>query len=109
MQRSVRSVPVVMLGVLAQYDVEVPWSGDHEVVEAFPAQGADEAFRDGVRAGCPDWGADDADVGADEDGVERGGELAIPVTDQEPEPVGAVAEVHQQVAGVLGDPGPGGM
>jgi hypothetical protein len=52
MQRSVRSVPVVMLDVLAQYDVQVAWSGDQEVVEAFPAQGADEAFRDGVRAGA---------------------------------------------------------
>ena len=29
------------------------WSGDQEMVEAFPAQGADEAFRDRVRAGCP--------------------------------------------------------
>ena len=85
------------------------WSGDQEVVEAFPAQGADEAFRDRVRPRCPDRGADDPDVGAGEDGVERGGELAVPVADQEPEPVGAVAEVHEQVAGLLGDPGPGGV
>ena len=28
-----------MLHVLAQYDVEVAWSGDQDVVEAFPAQG----------------------------------------------------------------------
>ena len=27
-----------MLHVLAQYDVEVAWSGDQEVVEAFPSQ-----------------------------------------------------------------------
>jgi len=39
-------------------------------------------------------------------GVEGGGELAVPVTDQEPEPVGAVAEVHDQVAGLLGHPRP---
>jgi hypothetical protein len=36
-----------MLHILAQYDVEVAWSDDQEVVEAFPAQGADEALRDG--------------------------------------------------------------
>ena len=66
-------------------------------------------FRDRVRPGCPDRGADDPDVGAGEDGVERGGELAVPVADQEPEPVGSVAEVHEQVAGLLGDPGPGGV
>ena len=38
-----------MLDVLAQYEVEVAWSGDQEVVEAFPAQGPDESLGDGVR------------------------------------------------------------
>ena len=33
----------------------------------------------------------------------------MPVADQEPEPVAAIAEVHQQVSGLLGDPGAGGM
>jgi hypothetical protein len=67
MQRAVRAVGVVVLDVLVQHRGEVAWSGDQEVVEAFPAQGADEAFRDRVRAGCPDWGADDPDVGTDKD------------------------------------------
>jgi hypothetical protein len=79
------------------------------VVEAFPAQCPDEPFRDRVRARCPDRGADDPDVGTGEHGVERGGELAVPVADQEPEPVGAFAEIHEQVAGLLGDPGAGGV
>ena len=87
----------------------VAGSGDQHVVEAFAAQRADEALGDRVRARCPDWGADDADVGAGEHGVEGGGELGIPVADQEPELLGAVAEVHEQVAGLLGDPGAGGM
>jgi len=85
MQRSVRAVGVVMLCVLAQYRGEVSGSGDEEVVEAFPAQGADEALRDRVRPRCPDRGANDADLGAGEHGVERGGEFAVPVADQEPE------------------------
>ena len=87
------------------------WRGprDQHVVEAFPAQGSDEAFCDRVRPGCPDRGADDADVGAYEDGVERGGELTVPVADQELQPAGAITEVHQQVAGLLGDPGAGGV
>ena len=59
--------------------------------------------------GAPDWGADDADVGAGEHGVEGGGELAVPVADQEPELLGAVTEVDQQVAGLLDGPGAGGM
>jgi len=37
-----------MLHVLAQHDLEVAWSGDQDVVEAFPAQCPDEAFRDRV-------------------------------------------------------------
>ena len=36
-------------------------------------------------------------------------ELGISVADQEPELLGAVTEVHQQVAGLLGDPRAGGM
>jgi hypothetical protein len=92
-----------MLHILAQYDVEMAWSDDQEVVEAFPSQGADEPFRDRIRAGCPDRGADDPHVSTGEDGVEGRGELAVPVADQEPEPVGSIAEVNQQVAGLLGD------
>ena len=42
-------------------------------------------------------------------GVEGGGELGIPVADQELELIGVVAEVDEQVAGLLGDPGAGGV
>jgi hypothetical protein len=55
------------------------------VLEAFPARGAEEAFRDAVRPRSSDRGADDPDVGTGEDGVERGGELAVPIPHQEPE------------------------
>jgi hypothetical protein len=54
-------------------------------------------------------GSGDADVGAGEDRVEGGGELAVPVADQEPELIGSVAKVDEQVAGLLGDPGAGGV
>jgi hypothetical protein len=83
-QRSVRTVSVVVRQVLVQHCCEVSWPGDQEVVEAFAAQGADEAFRDRVRSRCPNWGADDANVDAGEHGVERGSELAVPVAKQEP-------------------------
>ena len=87
------AVGVVVREILPHHDREVAWSGDQELVEAFPAQCPDEAFRDRVRPGCPDRGADDADVVAGEHGVERGGELAVPVADQEPEPTGAVSDL----------------
>jgi hypothetical protein len=49
------------------------------------------------------------DVGAGEHGVEGRGELGVSITDQEPKLLGSIAEVDQQVAGLLGDPGAGGM
>jgi hypothetical protein len=109
MKRSVWTVGVVVLEVLLQHYREVAWSGDQEVVEAFAAQRSDEAFGDRVGSRCSYRSGDDADVGAGEHGVEGGGELAVPVADQEPELVGAVAEVDEQVAGLLGGSGAGGV
>src|SRR3954467_12858517 len=55
-QRDLAAQPILLLEILAQHCCEVAWSGDQEVVEAFPSQGADEAFGDRVGPGCPDWG-----------------------------------------------------
>jgi hypothetical protein len=63
------------------------------------------AFARGARTGVRMM----PDVGAAEHRVKGGAELAVPIADQEPELLGAVAEVHQEVAGLLGDPGAGGM
>ena len=104
-----RAVGVVVLDELAQHYREVAPSGDQQVIEAFAAQRADEAFGDGVGPRRANRGADDADVGASEHCIEGGGELAVPVTDQEPKLLGSITEVHEQVAGLLSDPGPGGM
>ena len=84
MERSVRTVGVVMLDVLAQHHSKMEQrSGDQEMIEAFTAQTADEPFRDRVRSRCPHRGADDADVRAGEDRVEGGSELAVPVKGSE--------------------------
>ena len=99
-----RPVRVEVLDVLTQNDVEVAWSGDQQVVETFPAQGADEPFRDRVRSRCPDRGADDPDVGAGEHGVECGGELGVPIADEESVATPCVVEIREQVAGLLGQP-----
>ena len=71
-QGSVRSLGVEVLDILPQDDREVAWSGDQDVVEAFPSQCPDEPFRDRVCSRCLDRGADDPDVGTGEHGVERG-------------------------------------
>jgi hypothetical protein len=41
--------------------------------------------------------------------VEHAGELAVTIPDQELELGGALAEIHEQVAGLLGCPGAGGV
>jgi hypothetical protein len=108
-ERSMWAVGVVVLDELVQHQRQVAWPGDQHAGEPFAAQRADEALGDRVRPRCPDWGADDGNVGAGEHRVEGGGEPGITVADQEPELLGAVTEVDEQVAGLLGDPGAGGM
>src|SRR3954470_22042707 len=48
-QRDLAAQPILLLDIIAQDDVEVAWSGDQDVVEAFSTQGADEALGDRVR------------------------------------------------------------
>jgi hypothetical protein len=78
MERSVWTVRVVMIDVLAQHRREAAESGDQQVAEAFAAQGADPAFGERVCSWCTYRGADGVDVRAGEGRVERGGELASP-------------------------------
>jgi hypothetical protein len=58
---------------------------------------------------CPHRCLDDSNVDCREDGVEGGGELGVAVTDQEPETSAGILEIHDQVAGLLGKPGCGGV
>jgi hypothetical protein len=67
------------------------------------------AFGDRVHARRPDVAEHGPDPGVGEDRVERGGEVRAAVADHEPGPVRIIAEVHQEVAGLLGGPFPGGM
>jgi hypothetical protein len=59
--------------------------------------------------GCLDRRLDDLDALGLEDGVECAGELGIAIADEEPELGRLVAEVEQEVAGLLGDPCGGWM
>lgn len=68
-----------------------------------------QRFHDRVRAGRLDRGCDDLDALAGEDRVEHAGELGVPVADQEFKLRCMVAEVGEQVVGLLGDPVCGGM
>jgi hypothetical protein len=71
--------------------------------------GEHETFRMGIRAGASGRDLHGFDVGGGEDRVEGCGGLPGAVADQEPEVRGAVAEVHQEVADLLGVHGPSGL
>src|ERR1019366_8763281 len=60
-------------------------------------------------AGRPDIAQHGRDPGAGQDRVERGGEVRAAVADHELDLVCLLAEVHQQVACLLGGPPAGGM
>ena len=68
--------------------------------------GEHEPFRIAVRSRAPRRDLHDRDTRPGQDRVERCGELTGAVPDQEPEAGGAIVEVHQQVADLLGGPWP---
>ena len=102
-------VAVVVLGVLGQHGCGMPLVDDQDAVEELAPDAADEAFGDPVGPRCPDRRLDDPDVDGGEHRVERGGELGVAIADQESEAAPGVVEVHEQVAGQLGQPGAGGV
>ncbi len=79
------------------------------MVQALTPKRPHEPLGKCVRPRRPDRCVDHSRTVADEDAVECGGELAVPVTDQEPEPPGPLAEIHEQVPRLLGGPGLGRM
>jgi hypothetical protein len=79
------------------------------MVGEFGSGGQHEAFGEAVRARTPRWNPHGVDSGVGQDGIERRGELAGAVADEELERGSAVVEVHQEVAGLLGGPGSGWM
>ena len=98
-----------MLFVLAQHHCGMAPVDDQEAVEEFAADRPDEALGDRVGSRCPHRCLDDLDVDGGEDGVEGGGELGVAVADEEQKAAVGVVEVHEQVAGLLGELGAGGV
>jgi hypothetical protein len=82
---------------------------DEGAIQEFAAASPDPAFGDRVHPGRLDVAEYGPDAGIGEDGVERAGEVRSAVADHEFDPVCLFAEVHEEVAGLLGGPFPGGM
>ena len=102
-------VPVVVVDEHAEHVLEVSSVHDQEPVEAFRADGADEAFGDRVRLRCSHGCLDDLDAVAGEDGVEVTGELAVTVADQKTKRSPSPLERPSELPRLLGDPGPVGL
>src|SRR5438105_11126897 len=76
---------------------------DQDPVEAVGANRAHPALSDGVRGRSLDWRAYHLDALRAEDFVEGVAELRVAIVDEEPERLLA-AELHDEVARLLGDP-----
>jgi hypothetical protein len=104
---AVRPVGVVVIDVFAEDVVEMSPPGDEDPVGALAPCAGDPALADRVRPRRPYRRLDNPHVGRGEDGVERVGVLGVPVSDQELQAVGSLAEVHEGVPGLLCRPGGG--
>jgi hypothetical protein len=100
----VRAVPVVMAGILAQHRSQVPFAVDEHPVGALGSCCADPSLGIAVRARGLRRDLDRVHALAGEDRVEDASEFGVAVPDDKAERRGPVAEVHEQVAGLLSSP-----
>ncbi len=82
--------------------LKVPGSEDEDTVDAFASDGADPAFRVGVRDRGAHGSPQGLNVFAAEHGVEPDSELRVAIADQEPQL--AFGELIGDVAGLLSGP-----
>src|SRR6266702_3072428 len=95
--------------VLAQDPAQVDLVPDEGPVQELAAASADPAFGDRVHPGRPDVAQHSPDPGTGEDRVERSRVVRAAVADHELDPVRLLAQVHDQVPGLLAGPLPGWM
>ena len=107
MQGAVGPVCVVVIDELAEHVLEVATVQDDEPVEAFSADGADEALGNCVRLRRSHGGVDDLDAFAGEDGIEVARVLGVAISDQEAETRRLLLERPGELACLLSDPGAG--
>jgi hypothetical protein len=103
------TVAVVVLDVCVEDACEMMRTDDEEMVEAFPADGAHPSLGEGVRVRRSHRGADDLGADRAPHVVEGPGELGVTVADQVRDATPAVLEAGGEVAGLLGNPLPGGV
>jgi hypothetical protein len=98
-----------MVLVSAQDLTQMALVPDKGAVQELAPASPNPAFGNRVHAGRPHVAQHGPDPGIGEDRVECGGEVRATVADHELHPLCLFAEVHDQVAGLLGGPFPGGV
>src|ERR1022692_2685447 len=95
--------------VLAQDLPQMSLVPDQGAIQELSPASPDPAFGDRVHTRRADVAEHGPDAGIGEDHVECGGEVRAAVADHELDLTPLVAEVHEEVACLLGGPFPGGM
>lgn len=93
-----RPVPVVVDQVLAEDQGQVAFAEDQEPVQEFTAEGADDAFADGVHPRSLRQGGDDPQLFRLEHLTEGSGEERITIMNKKTQRFDALAQVHGQSA-----------
>ena len=103
---------VVVSNVFREHRMQVPLTEDQHAVGEFGSDGADEPFGETVPLRAAWRNSDYLYAHIGKDGVEGCGELASPVANEDPELGHAIAQIHHEVADLLGSPpaiGAGGL
>ncbi len=101
---AVGSSAVVVANVFHQHHMQVPLAEDQHAVGEFGSDSAHEPFGEAVRPWATRRDPDYPDAHIGQDGVERCCELTGSISDEVVEFTDAIAEVHHQVADLLGGP-----
>ena len=81
-----RTVDVVVIGVLGQYRYQLPTSEDQHPIQQLTSNGPHPSLRIGVRPWRPYRRDEHLDGLGREDSIERGGELGVAIAEHKPEP-----------------------
>ena len=100
---------VVVRGVPGKHPAQMLLAEDQHPVGDLGPDREDEAFGEAVRPWTPRRDLDHLDARVRQDRIELRRELTGRIANEEPEPADVPAEIHQQVAGLLGGPRPVGM
>jgi hypothetical protein len=106
---SVRALLVVMVDVLRKDPFEMAMAQNEQPIEAFGANRPYPAFRESVGPRRSDWRLDHSDAFGTEHLVKSGGELGVPVSDEELEGATSVRQITDQIASNLSDERAGRM